>query len=196
MGGRDKAALPAPDGRGTLLSRLLWVADGAGCSERVLVGARHSSHDRSPDCGGGESVPDPAGLDTLLDRPPGIGPIGGLCALLEAAGPRPALALACDLPFLQPQLLTRLAREQPGATVLCPRDPQSGKWEPLFARYDSARVLPILRGCIPAGVRSLQTLLRELPVTELVLEPGERAQLRDWDRPEDLIAKLATDTNP
>jgi molybdopterin-guanine dinucleotide biosynthesis protein A len=122
----------------------------------------------------------------LADAPAGIGPIGGLCALLQHAGDRRAIALACDLPYLSSALLARLASEPSGAAVLAPRDPATGKWQPLFARYDAAVVLPVLRVAIDRGVRSFQDLLRELSVEELVLTTEEHAELRDWDTPEDV----------
>jgi molybdopterin-guanine dinucleotide biosynthesis protein A len=139
-----------------------------------------------------------------LDAPAGIGPIGGLCALLEHANARvrsgraqgeaqaqgsaasSVLAVACDLPRVTAQLVERLAREAPSALVLAPRDPVTGKWQPLFARYASHAVLPAVRSAIEAGTRSMQTVLRSLEVTELPLTDAERAALHDWDTPEDL----------
>jgi molybdopterin-guanine dinucleotide biosynthesis protein A len=132
---------------------------------------------------GGEGVP---GVPLLQDVPTGIGPIGGLCALLAQAGERPALALACDLPYVSGALLARLAHTQSSTAVLAPRDPVTGKWQPLFARYDAARVLPLLLPAIDAGVRSFQTFLRSVDVQELELSPDERAELRDWDEPDDV----------
>jgi molybdopterin-guanine dinucleotide biosynthesis protein A len=168
MGGRDKSRLPAPDTGEALAARLARLTSELGLPS-VLVGG----------------APQPP-LPHLLDDPPGIGPIGGLCALFAAAGQRRALALACDLPHATAGLIERLWREQPSAAVHAPRDPQTGKWEPLFARYDAARVLPEFRDAVEAGVRSMQTVLRELDVHELVLTDAERRLLLDWDRPGDL----------
>ncbi len=168
MGGRDKSRLPAPDTGEALAARLVRLAAELGLHS-VLIG-------------GAPLPPSPH----LLDDPPGIGPIGGLCALLTAAGEQPAIALACDLPHVSAALLERLVREQPSACVLAPRDPLSGKWQPLFARYEPAVVLPVFRAAIERGVRSMQTVLRELPVHELLLSDTERKLLHDWDWPSDL----------
>jgi molybdopterin-guanine dinucleotide biosynthesis protein A len=130
-----------------------------------------------------------SGAIVLADEPAGIGPIGGLRALLAYAGARPALVLACDLPYVSAALISRLAHAQSSAPVLAPRDPETGKWQPLFARYDAPRVLPSLDAAITAGVRSFQTWLRGVHVEELVLLPDERAQLCDWDEPRDLEAR-------
>jgi molybdenum cofactor guanylyltransferase len=170
MGGRDKARLIAPDGAESLLERILRLGAVVGLDCVVVGGAS------------------PAGTPCVADEPAGIGPIGGLCALLGLAAERPALALACDLPFVTAPLIARLAREQPGTSVLAARDPGTGKWQPLFARYDGPRVLPALRLAVADGVRSFQTFLRTQHVTELELSEAERALLRDWDEPSDLTA--------
>jgi len=167
MGGADKARLLTRDGE-ELLSRQLRLCRELGLDAVVIGG----------------SVP--AEVVRLEDRPDGIGPIGGLSALLDHAGERSALLLACDLPYLTLCLLGRLARADSPAAVLAPRDPLTGKWQPMFARYASSRLQPSLRVAIGDGVRSFQTFLRGEDVAELELDEAERAALRDWDRPEDL----------
>lgn len=169
MGGRDKGRLIAPDSAEPLLERLLRLGAETGL-DCVVVG--------------GQALQAAA---FVADEPSGIGPIGGVCALLALAGQRPALALACDLPYVTGALIARLAHEHRGDAVLAARDPGTGKWQPLFARYDSARVLPALRVAIADGVRSFQTFLRTQCVTELELSEAERALLRDWDEPSDLM---------
>lgn len=175
MGGVQKALLPAPDGRGSLLARLRRLGREAGL-ELVLLGAA--------DLGA-----DAAGLPQLPDFAPEVGPLAGLASLLRHAGARPAVCLACDMPFVEATLLARLVREQPEAAVLAPRAPVSGKWESLFARYDGPRVAPVLAEALQQGERSFQTLFRRLNVCELVLSATERAWLRDWDTPEDMRAR-------
>jgi len=168
MGGRDKSRMSAPDTGEALAARIVRLASGLGM-ECAMIGG----------------VP-LAGVPHLRDEPEGIGPIGGLCALLAHARERSALALACDLPHVTQALLGRLASEKADAPVLCPRDPATGKWQPLFARYDSPRVLPVFRAAIDNGTRSMQTVFRALEVVELVLSLEERAALADWDAPSDL----------
>lgn len=169
MGGRDKSRLPAPDTGEALAARIVRLASGLGLPCTLV---------------GGEPLP---GVPQLADDPPGIGPIGGLCSLLAQAGARNALAVACDLPHVTQALLARLASESPDSLVLCPRDPATGKWQPLFARYDAPQVLPVFRAAIAAGTRSMQTVFRALEITELALSPEERSALLDWDQPSDLI---------
>jgi molybdenum cofactor guanylyltransferase len=172
MGGVQKALLRAPGGAETLIARALRVAREAGC-EPVLLG--HA-----------ELGDEARGVSQLPDRAAGVGPLAGLASLLEYAGDRDALCLACDMPYVSSGLLARLLREHPDAVVLAPRALASSKWQPLCARYASARVAPVLAEALSDGVRSFQALFGRLVVTELPLTAGEHAELRDWDKPEDI----------
>lgn len=173
MGGRAKSDLRAPGSDERLVDRLVRIAGEAGLA-CVVVG----SHP--------EAAPLRAGLACVADQPPGIGPLGGLGALLRFAQPRSVIAVACDMPFVTTTLVERLARDPRNATVLAPREPDARKWQPLFARYDAARTLPVLERTVGEGVRSFQDLFAQLDVVEFELDDAERALLRDWDTPEDI----------
>jgi molybdopterin-guanine dinucleotide biosynthesis protein A len=109
--------------------------------------------------------------------------------LIAFAGERDALCLACDMPYVSAALLSRLSVESGhGMHVLAPRDAATGKWQPFFARYHSASVAPWLASALAQGERSFQGLFRHLTIRELSLDEPERAQLRDWDTPEDMRA--------
>jgi molybdopterin-guanine dinucleotide biosynthesis protein A len=101
-----------------LAARLARLARALDPSEVVLVGERDEyAH---------------LGLPMLRDggsRGPltGAGPLGGLVSLLEHAGPRWALALSCDLPFVSVELLRALAGA-PDAAVVAPV--RQGRLEP------------------------------------------------------------------
>jgi molybdopterin-guanine dinucleotide biosynthesis protein A len=129
-------------------------------------------------------------VDRLADSPPGIGPLGGLRSLLVEAQRLgcDAIALAVDMPHVRAPLLRRLIEEQPEALALAPRS--SGHWEPLLARYRPAAALPVVDALIARDERSLQAVFHALgsAARELVLEPGEREALADWDRPEDVTS--------
>jgi molybdopterin-guanine dinucleotide biosynthesis protein A len=168
MGKLPKGLLEAPGG-GTLVDRLRAVLHEVGARRVWLVG-RHPAYRA-------------VGLDTIDDEPSGVGPIGGLVALLRRAGASRVLALACDMPFVSVGLVERLVAA-PEAAVVAPR--RSGVWEPLCARYDARRVLPCAVRRIAEGRYGLQSLLLEVGAAPLPLQPGDAAQLRDWDTPEDV----------
>lgn len=161
MGGAPKGLLRA--GEVTLVDRWRAIFDELGV-EQVLVGRRPEY----------ASVP----LRAIEDEPPGVGPIGGLAALLREAGERRALAVACDMPFVAREDVLALM-EAPRAAVVAPR--RAGRWEPLCAIY-APEVLSIARARIEAGQTSLQGLLEAAGAVEIELPS---AHLEDWDSPQD-----------
>jgi molybdopterin-guanine dinucleotide biosynthesis protein A len=173
MGGKPKGLLPAPDTGEPLVARLARLAREAGL-QPMLVGEASAYRAALPD------------LSVLSDAPGVAGPLAGLLALLESEAEGRAIALACDLPFVEAPVLARLATQPSAAAVLAPRLGADAPWEPLFARYDAARVLPVLRAATARGVRSFQAVFAELAVERFTLDAGEALQLRDWDSPEDL----------
>jgi molybdopterin-guanine dinucleotide biosynthesis protein A len=114
-------------------------------------------------------------------------------ALLSFVGDGRAVAVACDMPALTAELVRRLVVAPP-APVVAPRRNDSKRgllWEPLFARYDSAIVLPIARRYASAvaeegGRARLQTLLDLAGAEPLPLLEGDDRALSDWDSPEHL----------
>ena len=168
MGGMAKGLLVSPGGE-TLIERWRAVLTEAGVGPVLLVG-RHPAY---------AAV---AGLEALDDEPPGIGPLGGLVALLRRAGEGTALALACDMPFVSRELVERLVAAPP-APVVAPR--REGRWEPLCARYDAPRVLPLAMRAAAGPRHGLGRVLDAAGAVELPLAPGEAAQLDDWDSPAD-----------
>ena len=172
MGGRPKGLLRTPDGGETLIERLLRLSAEVGF-EPMLVGA-------------GELGAVAQGLPRVFDREPHVGPLSGLAAMFDHAGERTCVAIACDMPYVSAALLSRLVRESPEASVLAPRDHETGKWHPLCARYAPAQVAPVLTQALERGARSFQALFRELSVVELALSAAEQSELRDWDTPEDM----------
>jgi molybdopterin-guanine dinucleotide biosynthesis protein A len=129
------------------------------------------------------------GLPELVDAPGGVGPIGGLRALLLAAHGRQVpyvFALACDLPFLGARLLRRLASEARDAAFLAPREERF--WQPLVARYETGPALAAVNAALANGEHALQAIPRRLGSRAHVLgiDERERLELRDCDSPEDL----------
>lgn len=120
------------------------------------------------------------GVSVLEDDPKGIGPLGGLRALLLAAGGR-AIALACDMPFFERADVVALAEHPSDAPIVAAR---RDRFEPFFARYDAVRVLPALDDAIARGDHSLQRLFARVQVEEF--KPITPRALEDWDTPDDV----------
>ena len=108
--GRDKAALPWT---GSTLARRAAAVLAESCGEVVIAGPSGLA---------------PTGTETVADLYPGCGPLAGLHAGLERAGGRAIFALACDLPFVEVELVRHLVATaaewpdggDPGETADCP----------------------------------------------------------------------------
>jgi molybdopterin-guanine dinucleotide biosynthesis protein A len=131
--------------------------------------------------------PDPTrfadlGLPTYPDRLAGAGAIGGVYTALDVAAGELVLVVACDLPFLNADLLGRLvtlAATADGAWVRGPRGV-----EPLLACYRrSAR--DRIRQRIDAGRLQLADLESVLCMAEIT-EP----ELRTFGSPDRLLANV------
>lgn len=108
----------------------------------------------------------PEGADTVTDPEPGQGPVMGLLAGLRACGSELALVVGCDMPFLEPPLLTRLTEQCEGWDAVVPvRD---GRPQYLHAVYRASAV-PIIERLLASGARSLEAVAAALR-TRFVLE--------------------------
>lgn len=168
MGGAAKGLLPAPTGEPIVERwRALCQTVGLRC---VLVGEAEAYAG--------------LGIDRIADARPGAGPLGGLVGLLRAQPAAPVVAVACDMPYVTEALLRRLAFSTSAAAALAPwRD---DLFEPLFARYDPARVLPLAERQLAGDDLSMQRLLRSAGADRLPLSDDEWPLLADWDEPADV----------
>jgi molybdopterin-guanine dinucleotide biosynthesis protein A len=167
MGGRPKGLLATPSGP-TIVERLRALCESISLPA-VLVGASEAyAH---------------LGLPAVADAAPGAGPLAGLVGLLRTSDADAVVALACDLPYLTAALVERLARSPSTAAALAPL--RDGRYEPLFARYDRARVLPLAEAQLATGDRSLQRLLRAAAAEPFPVADDEWSLLADWDEPGD-----------
>jgi molybdopterin-guanine dinucleotide biosynthesis protein A len=167
MGGRPKGLMCSPSGP-TIVDRWRAILDSLSVPA-VLVGV-HPGYAH-------------LGIPMIADDPAGIGPLGGLVALLRHSGAGRALALASDMPFVSRTLVARLLTSD-DAPVRAFR--RGSRWEPLCASYDVPRVLPIAVARAAAGLHSLQGLLDEAGAVRVPLSEAEQEELADWDRPEDV----------
>lgn len=159
MGGRPKGNLQADAGT-TILAKLRAACDAAG-ARVVLVGSPASREPYAAE-----------GLDGLDDDPRAEGPLAGLLALLEHAGGGRAVALACDMPFVTHAVLERLMADPSEAPVLAAK--RGDTWEPFFARYDAARVLPFAAAAARSRLTACSRCSRR-PARSRSRCPGERS---------------------
>jgi molybdopterin-guanine dinucleotide biosynthesis protein A len=176
FGGVAKGLLPAPDTGEPIVERLAALVRAARAdAEVMLVGA----------AGAYEAVR----IDVIPDSPGGVGPIGGLAALVEHAAARgapAAVALAGDMPSVTLKLLERLLLHAPEADAVAPR--LDDKWHPLFARYRPEPALAAVERCLASGRLGLYRVLADLGdgAVQLPVTPEEALALRDWDEPGDI----------
>jgi molybdopterin-guanine dinucleotide biosynthesis protein A len=106
-----------------------------------------------------EVGPGRSGLPSVMEDPPGAGPLVALSAgvsALERAGHRgPALLVACDLPLLSAAALKAIAGRPELASVV---PLVNGRLQPLCARW-SAGDLALAVRLAAGGARSMRALL-------------------------------------
>ena len=142
--GRPKQDLPI--GGATLLERVVRAARGA-AQEIVVVG----------DAGAARRL----GARWAEDLEPGAGPLSALAGGLAACPDGLHALLACDLPFLEASVLTRLEELAGSADAVVPV--VDGRRHPLCALYRRECVEPA-RICVAAGHRRMDDLLDRLNV--------------------------------
>ncbi len=92
------------------------------------------------------NTPDPyrhLGLRMVSDVYPGKGSLGGIYTAIRAARHRYCLVVACDMPFLNPDLLRYLMSLAPGFDVVIPRIREFP--ETMYATYGKGCLDPIER---------------------------------------------------
>lgn len=132
--GRDKAIEPLAGQSliGRVLSRLSTVTD----ESVIVVNDEHR----------GSELPLPADAVVAVDAYPGSGSLGGIFTGLQAANSEWALVVACDMPFLNPMLLSRMLDLRTDHDVVVPV--LDGRPEPTHALYSKT--------CLPHMEERLQ----------------------------------------
>ncbi len=100
-----------------------------------------------------------SGWPMLRDDPPGVGPLGGIIAGLDAS-PNPQVAVvAADMPYVNPGLLSLLARVCTDEQAVVPCSERGP--EPLHAVY-ARGAAEVLRKSIERGVVAVHKALDDL----------------------------------
>ncbi|NOS99541.1 MAG: molybdenum cofactor guanylyltransferase [Phycisphaerales bacterium] len=175
--GVDKALLAW--GGATMLESVIAAAR-AVASECVLLGDLHAP------------PPSLTGCRRLPDAILGIGPIGGLAALLQHFPGRWCLLLSCDIPAVTPDVLRHLADAvEPGASIVAYRS-ENGI-EPCCALYH-ADLLPAVQRALNRGQHSLHRVIQTSDSVILPAGDETRRALRNVNTPDDYSDR--TDTPP
>jgi molybdopterin-guanine dinucleotide biosynthesis protein A len=112
--------------------------------------------------------------EILVDVYPGKGPLGGIYTGLMAAKSSPSIVVACDMPFLNTELLGYMLELAPGFDAVVPRLAQ-GLVEPLHAIY-ARTCLPGMKARLENNQLAITPLLKELRVRYV-----EEAECRRFD---------------
>lgn len=129
------------------------------------------------------------GCRLVSDPIPGLGALVGLQTALTEAKGELVLVLACDMPFVNRDLLEHMITLGSQADAVVPK--LESNYEPLHAVYNRNRCLPVLRSIVSRGEKSIQSLfpfLRMIEVGVLELErlDPERLSFFNINTPADL----------
>jgi molybdopterin-guanine dinucleotide biosynthesis protein A len=113
----------------------------------------------------------PTSVRVLTDVYPGRGSLGGIFTGLEASGEPWSLAVACDMPFLNAELLRYVIEASAGVDAVIPR--LGGRPEPLHALYSKACLAPMER-MLQAGQLKIAPLFDAVKVRYLDDETIDR----------------------
>jgi molybdopterin-guanine dinucleotide biosynthesis protein A len=89
------------------------------------------------------ALPLPSSVRVMTDRYPGRGSLGGVFTGLEASTEPWSLVVACDMPFLNVELLRHLIAQSADVDAVVPR--LKGQPEPLHALYSKSCLAPMQR---------------------------------------------------
>ncbi len=110
-------------------------------------------------------------LPTSEDLIPGGGPLGGIYSALTRAKHDWLFVSACDLPYLDPEIVDELfLRAEEGTEITIPRW-ENGYLEPLTAIYNVS-VLPRLEETLDNGTRKITDFLDQLEEVKEVSVEG------------------------
>jgi molybdenum cofactor guanylyltransferase len=124
------------------------------------------------------------GLPLFADIYPECGPLGGIYTAVHQASHSHTLVVACDMPWLNRDLLTYMINLREGADVIVPR------WEkypePLHALYSKA-CLPPIESNLQAGLLKITSFFGRVKVRFI-----ERAEIERFDENGRSFANLNT----
>ncbi len=132
-------------------------------------------------------------LPQVCDDPTQRGPLAGLAAGLQRAKTTWVFVLACDMPFIEPAVIERLARFRDGHQAVVPM--VQGYPQPLAAFYAVSCANTVIECLNGDGKHSLRELLDKLTVRyvsedELQIAGSQSRSFVDLDTPEEAAAVM------
>ncbi|MDD2273086.1 MAG: molybdenum cofactor guanylyltransferase [Desulfuromonadaceae bacterium] len=129
---------------------------------------------------------------------PGAGSIAGLHAGLHASGTERIFAVACDMPFLNAELIRFLCKDAEAYDAVVPLD-RSGRLEPLHALYAKSALIP-MQESIERGDKSIINLLdrvttRMVPSDLFKNISGAEESFRNLNTPEEYVVATGCRVN-
>lgn len=100
-------------------------------------------------------------IDVVGDLIPGAGPLGGIYSGLMASSTEYNFVFACDMPFLDVNLIQHMLRKKADYDVLIPK--YGDCFEPLHAVY-SRSILPVIKERIEQGTCKIQSIFSKVKV--------------------------------
>ncbi len=162
--GQPKHAVVLPDGR-TMLDTVAEVAATV-ADEVVLLG------------------PCVDGYRSITDYRPGEGPVAGIESLLRSNCSTRCLILACDMPRLTPDGLAPILRPQSAPIVVFSTGGSDAISPlPMVIRRDTCEAVT---DYLDAGGRSIHGLLKEIPHSDIPLDPLRADEMQSVNTPGDL----------
>lgn len=171
--GQDKAALVF--GGRPLLQRTVECLAGL-CDEIIVAGGSRPAN------------PLPVHVRFIPDQLPGRGPLAGIQSGLRVISTDRALTVACDMPFLNPALLTFMAGMPRDYQALVPE--WAGQRHPLHAIY-ARSCLPAIDSVLSEGLNAVDEILprvqlRIVPEAEIAALDPRGLSLFNLNEPQDL----------
>jgi molybdopterin-guanine dinucleotide biosynthesis protein A len=133
------------------------------------------------------------GLPMVPDAFPDGGSLGGIYSGLRAASGEAAFTVACDMPFLLPEVARLVTARAGEADVVAPR--VAGQWETLHACYGKA-CLPPIEARLRAGRLKIIGFFDEvrvlaIPASEVARYRAPEVVFMNVNTPEELEAARA-----
>ncbi|MDA0797189.1 MAG: molybdenum cofactor guanylyltransferase [Chloroflexi bacterium] len=108
---------------------------------------------------------DQTNVKVLVDEAPGEGPLRALATAFSHTRSKHVVAVGCDMPFLNPILMSRLASLIDGYDAAVPI--VEGRQQPLHAAYRTAAASIAADDALRRGERRVSALLTQLHVREV-----------------------------